>query len=287
MLNKSYIVLGASSKIGSVFYSKFRKKIKFASKNSNKSKKFKKFDINKDNISTLILKYKPSHVVIFSAESDPDKCFKEPKKTKRINFKSTIKIINKCVKYKVIPIVFSSEFVFDGKKGNYNEKSKTNPILVYGNQKKDLESFIAKKNLPVLIFRLAKVYGDKKRDKTLITNYLKQTNKNKFLKVAKDQYFSPIYVNDVVDVIDKAAQKNLTGLYNLAGNQRLSRFEILKMIVKIFRLKNKLITCSIDDFKMPEKRPKDVSMSNSLLKKKLSYKFKNIEFIIKKIKLKK
>ena len=104
MLNKSYIVLGASSKIGSVFYSKFRKKIKFASKNSNKSKKFKKFDINKDNISTLILKYKPSHVVIFSAESDPDKCFKEPKKTKRINFKSTIKIINKCVKYKVIPI---------------------------------------------------------------------------------------------------------------------------------------------------------------------------------------
>ena len=76
-----------------------------------------------------------------------------------------------------------------------------------------MENYVIKK-LPVLIFRLAKVYGDKKNDKTLLTNYVKQIKKDKILKVAKDQYFSPVYVNDVVD-IDKAAQKNLKGLYNL------------------------------------------------------------------------
>ncbi len=285
MQNKSYIVLGASSKIGSVFYSKFKKKIKFASKKSFKSKKFQKFDLNKDNIDPLISKYKPTHVIIFSAESDPDKCYKNPKKTKTINFLSTIKIIKKCIKKKIVPIVFSSEFVFNGKKGNYSEKSITNPILIYGNQKKLLENYIVKKKLPVLIFRLAKVYGDKKNDKTLVTNYIKQVKKNKILKVAKDQYFSPVYVNDVVKVIDQAARRNLTGLYNIAGNQRLSRFQILKMIIKVFKTSTQIIPCSIDDFKLPEKRPKDVSMSNSLLKKKLGYKFINIKFIIKKIKL--
>jgi dTDP-4-dehydrorhamnose reductase len=285
--NKSYIVLGASSKIGKVFYNRFKKKIKYASRNSSKSSQFKKFDLIKDNIDPLISKYKPTHLVIFSAESDPDKCFKNPKKTKNINLISTIKIITKCIKKKIIPIVFSSEFVFNGKKGNYSEKSKTNPILIYGNQKKLLENYIIKKKLPVLIFRLAKVYGDKKNDKTLITNYVKQIKKNKILKVAKDQYFSPVYVNDVVDIIDKAAQKNLKGLYNLAGNQRLSRFQILKMIIKVHKSSNQISTCSIDDFKLPEKRPKDVSLSNSLLKKKLRYKFSNIKFIIKKIKLQK
>ena len=285
MQNNSYIVLGASSKIGSVFYSKFKKKIKFASKKSFKSKKFKKFDLNKDNIDPLILKYKPTHVIIFSAESDPDKCFKNPKKTKTINLLSTIKIINKCIKKKIIPIVFSSDFVFNGKKGNYNEKSKTNPVLVYGHQKKLLENYIVKKKLPVLIFRLAKVYGDKKNDNTLITNYINQIKRTKILKVANDQYFSPVYVKDVVNIIDKAAQRNLLGLYNLAGNQRLSRFEILKKIIKIFKTRNLIIKCSIDDFKLPEKRPKDVSLSNSLLKKKLRYNFSNIEFVIKKIKL--
>ncbi len=119
----------------------------------------------------------------------------------------------------------------------------------------------------------------------MVTNYIKQVKKNKILKVAKDQYFSPVYVNDVVKVIDQAARRNLTGLYNIAGNQRLSRFQILKMIIKVFKTSTQIIPCSIDDFKLPEKRPKDVSMSNSLLKKKLGYKFINIKFIIKKIKL--
>ncbi len=287
MQNKSYIVLGASSKIGRIFFSKFKKKIKFASKNSFKSKLFKKFDLNKDNIDPLILKYKPTHVIIFSAESDPDKCFKNPKKTKTINLLSTIKIINKCIKKKIVPIVFSSEFVFNGKKGNYSEKDKTDPILVYGNQKKLLENYITRKKLPVLIFRLAKVYGDKRNDNTLISNYIKQIKTTKILKVANDQYFSPVYVNDVVNIIDKAAQNNLLGLYNLAGNQRLSRFEILKKIIKIFKTRSLITECSIDDFKLPEKRPKDVSLSNSLLKKKLRYNFRNIGFVIKKIKLQK
>jgi dTDP-4-dehydrorhamnose reductase len=283
--SKSYIVLGASSKIGSIFYSKFKKKIKFASKKTFKSKKFKKFDLDKDNIDPLISKYKPTHVVIFSAVSDPDKCFKNPKKTRTINFLSIIKIIKRCIKKKIVPIVFSSEFVFNGKKGNYDEKSRTSPTLIYGQQKKLLENYIVKKKLPVLIFRLAKVYGDKKNDKTLITNYIEQIKKKKILRVAKDQYFSPVYVNDVVKVIDKAAQRNLTGLFNIAGNERLSRFQILKMIIKVMRTNNKIIPCSIDDFKLPEKRPKDVSMSNSLLKKKLGYNFVDIKFIIKKIKL--
>lgn len=284
MPNRSYIVLGASSKIGSIFHSRFIKRIKFASKNRSKSKKFKKFNINTNNINNLILSHKPTHLVIFSAESDPDKCFKNPKKTQKINLISTIKIINQCIKQNIIPIVFSSDFVFNGKKNRkYTEKDKTSPILVYGRQKKLLENYIIKKKLPVLVFRLAKVYGDKKNDKTLITNYIKQIKTNKIITVAEDQYFTPIYVNDVVNIIDKAAQKNLTGLYNLAGNERLSRFKILKLIVRIFKSNNKIIPCSINDFKLPEKRPKDVSLSNSLLKKKLRYKLIEIKDIIKKL----
>ena len=82
----------------------------------------------------------------------------------------------------------------------------------------------------------------------------------------------------------EATKKNLKGLYNLSGSQRVNRYEILKKIKYIFKLNNKLIPCSIDDFKMEEKRPKDVSLSNSVLKKKLGYNFKKIDLVIKKIK---
>jgi hypothetical protein len=42
----------------------------------------------------------------------------------------------------------------------------------------------------------------------------------------------------------------------------------------------------IDDFDLPEKRPKDVSLSNKKLIKALNYKFKTVDFVIKKIKSK-
>ncbi len=285
--NKKYIVIGASSKIGKIFFSKFKKKISFASRNSNNKNNLDKFNIVRDDIGKLLNKYNPTHVIVFAAESDPDKCFENYKKTKKINYYYLIKIINKCVKRKVTPIIFSSEFVFNGKKGNYSEKNKTNPILLYGSQKEKLEKYVLKNKLPVLIFRLAKVYGDKINDNTLITNYIKQIRKNKIIKVASDQYFSPVYVDDVVNTIDIAAMKNLKGLYNLSGNQRLSRYSILKKIKNHFKANTKLIPCSIDDFNLPEKRPKDVSLSSSLLKKRLRYNFKKIDFVIKKIKLQK
>ena len=79
MFNTRYIVIGASSKIGKIFFSKFRKKIKFASSNTATVSYLNKFNINKNNIDKLIIKYNPTHVIIFSAESDPNKCFKKPK----------------------------------------------------------------------------------------------------------------------------------------------------------------------------------------------------------------
>ncbi len=283
-LQNRYVVIGASSKIGKIFYSKFKKKIKFASKNNSKRNDLKKFDINKDEINYLISKFDPTHIIIFSAESDPDKCFKYPKKTMRTNYYSIKKIIMKCVKRNIVPIVFSTEFVFNGRKGNYLENSKTNPILTYGYQKELLEKFILNKKLPALIFRLSKVYGSKKNDNTLITNFIKQIRKKKNIKVAKDQIFTPIYDEDLANVIDIAATKKMTGLYNLSGNERLSRYEILRKIIKIFNSKTEITKCSLDDFKLPEKRPKDVSLSNKLLKNRLNYKFKNINFVINKIK---
>ena len=88
----------------------------------------------------------------------------------------------------------------------------------------------------------------------------------------------------MANVIDIAATKKMTGLYNLSGNERLSRYEILRKIIKIFNSKTEITKCSLDDFKLPEKRPKDVSLSNKLLKNRLNYKFKNINFVINKIK---
>ena len=282
----SYGVIGGSSSIGKVFFKTYKKKIKFATSFSQKKTFFIKFDILNDKIEGLLKNKKITHLVIFAAESKPDECYKFKHKTKKINYLNIIKIIKYSLKKKITPIIFSSEFVFSGKTKNNSEKHKPKPILEYGEQKLDIEKFVIKNKLPVIVFRLAKVYGDNLNDNTLITQSIIDLKKNDSLKVASDQYFSPVYVRDVAKAIDLAAKQNILGLYNLSGPRRYNRYQIVKKINKSFNLNRKIYPVSIDLFKLPEKRPKYVSLNNKKLKKAINYNFKTVEEIIKKIKKK-
>ena len=76
------------------------------------------------------------------------------------------------------------------------------------------------------------------------------------------------------------------GLFNLSGDRRYIRYQIVKKIKYFFKFKKQIKSCSIDDFNLPEKRPKDVSSSNKKLINTLNYKFKTIDFVLKKIKSK-
>ena len=229
-----YIVLGASSSIGRSFFNMYKKDILLATSNKLKDSKFKKFNLLKSKLNSLLkLKIKPTHLILFAAETMPDKCYLNPNQTNKLNYLIPKKIILFCLRNKITPVVFSSEFVSSGKIKNFTEEAKLKPTLIYGKQKKNLEKFVLKNKLNVLVLRLAKVYGDKKDDNTLLTSAIKQLRSKKEIKIAKDQFFSPVYVNDVVNVISLLCSKNITGLYNLSGPERLSRIQIIKTKYRI------------------------------------------------------
>jgi len=78
-------------------------------------------------------------------------------KSKALNVDSIKRILNRLKEWEIKPIFASSEFVFDGKKGNYKETDEVNPILLYGKQKVAIEDYIQSQFKDYLIFRLAKV----------------------------------------------------------------------------------------------------------------------------------
>ena len=66
------LVVGGSGKIGRSFNFKNTKKTYF----KNKIKNGIKFDIIKNNINVILEKYEINRVILMSAISDPDICFK-------------------------------------------------------------------------------------------------------------------------------------------------------------------------------------------------------------------
>ena len=281
------LIIGGSGKIG-----------KFL-KNSNKNYFFTyfknripngiKFDLSNDNVSLLIKKYNINKIILLSAISDPDECFKNKKKSHSINVKHTKKLISK-IKNKDIHLIFiSTEFVYSGNKGNYSEKSNTNPINLYGTQKLLIEDYIKKNITNYSILRIAKTYGDNIGVRGLLTDFLnliKKGQRNFF--GAYDQIFNPLYVNDLKKIIQYFLKKDIIGTFNICGPKSYSRYKIYDLIYKKLKkkypnLKLKIKKISIDDLKFPEKRPKNLSLQSNKLDKLLNFKIRNIEDIIQKL----
>ena len=280
------LILGGSGKIGRYF----NKKNQYRTYRKKKIKNGIYFDLTKHKISKIIKKFSINKVVFLSAISDTDFCFKNPNVSHFVNCTKTKSVLKELIKLNIYIIFFSTEFVFSGNKGNYKENDNTNPINIYGKQKLVIENFLKEKYKNFCILRIAKTYSDGFRDKTIITSFLNdlKNKKDKFL-AASDQIFSPLYIKDLIKVVNYFLRKEIKGIYNLGGPKKYSRYAIYKKIMKCVRnylpnnYKPNLIKTSLDKIKFIERRPKNVSFDNKKLINNINFKLTSINTVIKKL----
>jgi len=107
-------------------------------------------------------------------------------------------------------------------------------------------------------------------------------NGQRNFEIASDQFFSPLYVKDLIKLIDIALKKNLIGLYNVCGDDISSRIGFIKKIFlkqKIYDAK--LIEVSMKKFDNKIFYPLNTSMRNNKIKTATNFNFsklKNLKF---------
>ncbi len=277
------LIIGSSGKISKVFKDVYLNKKKYIFTTSKK-KLVKKgtifFDITKSNIIPILKKKNINKVIIFSAISNPEECKLKKKLSYNINVKYTKKLIKDLLSLNVYFIFFSSEYVFNGLKGNYTEKSKINSNMIYGKHKIEIENYIkSKKYKNCLVLRISKTFGTSVNDGTFFSSYLKSylLGKRNF-KIASDQIFSPLYINDLLKIINLSLKIKLTGLYNVCGSSTNTRINFVKNFFNLLKIKDvKLINVPMKKFDNKIFYPLNISMKNNKIKKKLKFKFTKIE----------
>jgi dTDP-4-dehydrorhamnose reductase len=202
--------------------------------------------------------------VILLGETKPHLCFQNPKGSYSLNVTSMIRLLDDLKKMEITPIFISTEFVYDGKEGKYSEKSNADPVVVYGRHKLEVESYIKAHFDRYLIFRLAKTYSFDPSDNTFFTNWLTLADNGDEIVCAVDQAFSPIYIQDAVDVIQQGMKQEWNGVYNLGAEKSYERGELLEMLLeKRSHYVNTVASvsyCTTNEMDVAEKWPLDVSM---------------------------
>lgn len=228
-----------------------------------------------------------SHACILLGDTRPGRCATDPQKSRLLNVVSIERIIDQLNVWGVKPVFFSSEYVYDGQKGNYTELDEPKPVLLYGEQKLEIERYIQSKCRHYLIIRLSKTYGSILGDNTLLTNWIAAIRNVNSMKCAADQIFSPIYIDDVAESVIRLIEQDCNGIFHVSGNRSFQRIELLEMLVHFVKQRTEvniqIIPCSIHDFKSAEKWPLNVSMIPLKLIKSTGMKLADIEGVCKKI----
>ena len=276
MKNKKTLILGASGLIGRYLYNFLKENDKGVVGTYNENKKpgliyFNFVDSFIDEIENNF-----DYGVICSAVTKVDKCKDNPKYSNLINVKKTKKIIEDLSKKNIIPVFMSSASVFDGVKGNYNEKDLMNPTTLYGKQKAEIDEFITSNIEDYLIIRPGKVFGVKRGEGVLFTDWYEKYKNKKTIVCADDEKLSPTYAGDIARGISKLLEKNSRGVYHLNQLNHYSRFKMAKDFFNYLNIKADIIKCSIDDFNFSDKRPKNTYLDSSKFIKETNFKFTDL-----------
>ncbi|KXX70160.1 SDR family oxidoreductase [Flammeovirga sp. SJP92] len=126
-------------------------------------------------------------------------------------------------------IYLSTDFVFDGEKGMYEEDDHRNPPNFYGKTKMMSEDLLLKeKEVKVAIVRTCLVYGQvKDMSRSNIMLWVKNKLMNgESIKVVNDQFRTPTYAGDLAKGCVLIADKKEVGIFHISGRDYLSPYEI-------------------------------------------------------------
>ncbi len=228
----------------------------------------------------------PDVIIHTAAIANPDHCEADPDSAIMINIKATEELTEWSQKNGIRFIYTSTDMVFDGARGNYNESDLPNPISFYSKTKVNAEEYIKTNHLNFAIARVALVYGiGINRNNSFFEKMIEKLNKGERITLFYDQFRSPILVDNLAETLLELAENKFVGTIHLGGSERISRWEFGLKTCKILDLPFQTISKgSMFDFEGAAFRPRDISFDIGLAKKLLKTKLLNCDEGLKSIK---
>jgi len=225
-------------------------------------------------INNLVEQLKVETIVHCAALSSPDACEVDRFMCKKMNIEVTSRIASACRDYGVHLVFLSTDFIFDGIKGNYTEDDAINPISYYGESKMESENLLKAMGIPHTIVRTSLVYGyDEKLSRpNILTRVVQYLGKHQKYRVPTDQFRTPTLAEDLAKGIEAIVDNKKEGLYNIAGGDIISVADFAYQIAKAFNLDESLLQrVTTKELSEPAPRPLNSSLVIEKACKDLNY----------------
>lgn len=229
-------------------------------------------------ITDVVTNSSPDAVILTAALTAVDECEIQRERAFDVNVNGidTWIDLSNTMNFKLIFV--SSDMVYDGQKGFYNEEDPVSPINYYGETKVLAEEKIETGCQNYVIARAALIYGTPLTNSNSFSqSILNRISMRQPVKLFYDQYRSPILVNNLASALIELSVNSFNGKINLGGSQRINRYDFGSEMAHTFNFStDNFIKVSMHDIETPAKRPVDVSMDIAKAQSVLETKLLNI-----------
>lgn len=220
---------------------------------------YRSMDItDRQQVLDVMTKVRPDAVIHGAAMTDVDKCELDKDACWLQNVTAVEHIVEGCRQTGAFLCHVSTDFIFDGEAGPYDEQAEGNPISFYGWSKYAAEKVVINAPIKWAIARTVLVYGiahDMSRS-NIILWVKKSLEDGKTINVVTDQFRSPTLAEDLAAGCTLIATQQAEGIFNISGKEVLTPYEMAIQTADYFSLDKSFINeADGSTFKQTARRP--------------------------------
>lgn len=188
--------------------------------------------------------FAPDIVINCAAMTQVDQCEVEREACWQVNVEAVEHLAKNCLTTGARLIQVSTDFVFDGQNGPYNESARPNPISFYGKSKLAAENAVRGAGLDQWsIARTVLVFGTGNRlsRSNFALWVIENLMEGDHIQVTADQWRTPTYAPDLAKGIERIVRFRKSGVFHLSGREFLSVYDFARMIAEVCEFNDSFI----------------------------------------------
>lgn len=201
----------------------------------------RRLDLGDPGIAEKVRALGPGALAIVGAFAHVDGCEDDPGRAVTVNVEGPRRVARVAAENGLPLVYFSTDYLFDGEDGPYDEEARPAPLSVYGRSKLEGERAVGEACPWVLIVRTTVVYSYDPDSKNFLMQVVGRLSSGEEMTVPRDQWSTPSYAPDVADCVLDLMESRVAGVINVAGPDLMDRLELARLIAEGFELDPRLL----------------------------------------------
>ena len=212
---------------------------------------------HRENLSHVINVVKPDYIVNTAAYTNVDGAESERQLCWQANVTAVQNLVYCARKFNAKIVHISTDYIFDGIDGPYDENARPNPLGYYGRSKLAAENVLLASPVHFAIVRTMVLYGlDRFGRDNFVTWLIRKLAQQSKVTIVTDQIGNTTLADELAQAIWTVCQKEFRGIIHIAGRDIIDRYSFARHIARVFELNESLILpITTAELKQPAPRP--------------------------------